>query len=129
MKRGKRKTDEERVLAIMERGDGSAYHKPVPPRGPSFKTTDKDYLLIAEIAKRAVILAHKLGKDYDCTTVSMDVTACHANGNPLRLDDLLKADDGNFGHDVFGINRFIDRSTGKLTDFFRPRYSIPKGRS
>ncbi len=97
---------------------------------PSFETSKKEFLLIAEIAKRAVILADKLGVGMydDCTTVCMDVTACHANGNPLRLADLLKADDGNFGHDVFGIGRYIDRATGKLTDYFRPRYSVPGGR-
>lgn len=54
----------------------------------------------------------------------MDITACHANGNPLRLAELLKADDGNFGHDVFGIRRFIDRTTGRLMGHFRPRYSV-----
>ena len=88
---------------------------------PSFATTDKEFLLIAEIAKRAVRLGMKGGFDVDCTEISMDVTACHANGNPLRLAELLKADDGNFGHDVFGIQRFIDRNTGKMTDCFRPR--------
>ena len=53
----------------------------------------------------------------------MDITATHANGNPLRLDALADADDFNFAHDVFGICRHLDRSTGELTGFFSPRFS------
>ena len=53
----------------------------------------------------------------------MNVTACHVNGNPLRLEDLLAADDFNFAHDVFGIDRHICRDTGKRTNCFRPRFS------
>ena len=51
------------------------------------------------------------------------LAATHANGNPLRLHDLLNADDLNFAHDVWGIRSKIDRTTGKLTDHFSPRYS------
>jgi len=32
-------------------------------------------------------------------------------------------DDFNFAHDVFGIRRNIDRSTGKITGTFWPRYA------
>lgn len=55
--------------------------------------------------------------------LAMDLAACHANGNPLRLADLAAADDFNVMHDVGGISRHIDRDTGKLTGFFRPRFS------
>ena len=80
--------------------------------------------LIHKIAKRAVCLAVEL--DIDGITLmdtDMDVSACHANGNPLDLSALLAAKDGDFGHDVFGIRRFIDRKTGKLGGCFSPRYS------
>lgn len=53
----------------------------------------------------------------------MDLTAVHANGNPMRLADLLAADDFNFAHDIVGISRFLDRNTGRLTDCFSPRFS------
>ena len=89
----------------------------------SFDVREADAHLIRDIAKRAVKLAEKYGIDYDFMTADMDLTACVANGNPLRLEDLLAADDGNFGHDVFGIRRHIDRETGKLGGFFSPRYS------
>ena len=53
----------------------------------------------------------------------MDIEACHSNGCPLRLNELLATDDGNFGHDVFGIRRHLDRETGKLGGCFLPRFS------
>lgn len=53
----------------------------------------------------------------------MDITAVHANGNPLKLAELLATDDFNFTHDVFGITRHIDRETGKLGGCFVPRFS------
>lgn len=60
----------------------------------------------------------------------MDVTACHCNGCPLRLQELLEADDFNFTHDVFGIRRFIDRTTGEMPGAkFHPRFSVPRTES
>jgi len=55
--------------------------------------------------------------------MTMDVSAVHANGNPLRLEDLLHADDFNFAHDMSGICNCLDRNTGKLTRNFLPRFS------
>lgn len=75
------------------------------------------------IAKRAAKMAADYGIDYPQSTALMDVTACHANGNPLRLAELALADDGNFAHDVFGIRRHINRETGRLEDCFSPRYT------
>ena len=75
------------------------------------------------IARRAVTMAKELGLQYDQMTAVMDIDACHNNGNPLKLKELLKADDFNFGHDVFGIRRHINRTTGQLMDCFVPRYS------
>ena len=94
----------------------------------SFDVSRKDAKLIHEIAKRAVRLARRDGVHYDFMDADMDLTATHANGNPLRLADLLAADDGNFGHDVFGIRRHLDRNTGKLGGYFLPRFSKQGGR-
>ena len=55
--------------------------------------------------------------------LALDLTACHCNGNPLDLDELLNASTGQFIHDIVGICRHIDRETGKLGDCFSPRYS------
>jgi hypothetical protein len=90
----------------------------------SFTVDPSDVDVIDSIATRARKLAKDVGGwDYDYLDAIMDITACHANGNPLDLDGLLAADDANFGHDVFGIRRHIDRDTGKLLNCFSPRFS------
>ena len=86
-------------------------------------TNKEDMELGAKIAKRAVIRAKEVGIQYDQMTAEMDIDACHNNGNPLKLQALLEADDFNFAHDVFGIRQHIDRTTGELGDCFVPRYS------
>lgn len=51
----------------------------------------------------------------------MDLTACHANGCPVDWAMLLAADDLTFIHDVAGIQRHVNRETGKLEHCFVPR--------
>lgn len=84
----------------------------------NWNVSEKDQILIDAIA----IKAHAQ-LDMDVLTVSMDITACHANGNPLKLAELLKADKFNFSHDIYGINANLDHDTGKLLNNFLPRYS------
>lgn len=79
--------------------------------------------VIAEIAHRAAAMKVCRELGYDFKWAMMDLQATHANGTPLRLDDLLKADDFNFSHDILGIRRHLDRKTGKLGGFFSPRFS------
>lgn len=86
-------------------------------------TRKEDMDLEAQIARRAVAMAKELGAQYDQMTAEMDIDACHNNGNPLKLGELLYADDSNFGHDVFGIRANINRTNGKLENCFVPRYS------
>ncbi len=59
----------------------------------------------------------------DRRALHMDISATHVSGNKLKLAKLLRADDGNFMHDVNGIIAHIDRDTGKLMDCFSPRFS------
>jgi hypothetical protein len=91
----------------------------------SFTVSSDDERLIDQIAERALAMDKNAnGKlAFDKMHWTLDITAVHANGNPLRLEDFLKADDFNFAHDAFGIARKLDRSTGQLTDFFIPRFS------
>lgn len=89
---------------------------------PNFKVTTED----AELIRKIVARARKEDADLDVMSLTMDVTACHASGNPLRLAELLAADDFNFAHDVFGIMRHMDRESGQLVDCFLPRYSVPE---
>lgn len=82
-----------------------------------------DIPIIERIAHRAVKMADEAGWQYEERGAQMDITAYHCNGNPLMLKELLDADDFNFAHDVFGIRRNLDRNTGKLLNFFSPRYT------
>ena len=90
----------------------------------SFEVTKKDAAIIGKIAARAMKELPKsvtwMASEID---YSMSVTACHANGNPLRLADLLAADGFNFAHDVLGIHRHVSRKTGQLENQFSPRFS------
>ena len=94
-----------------------------PSATPLFEAYKEAFILQSEIGKRASELADRLGFKYKQMTAMMDIGACHSNGNPLRLADLLESDEANFAHDVFGIRANIDRTTGKLMNCFVPRYS------
>lgn len=90
----------------------------------NFDATPEDAALIEQIVDRHEALFQRLfpSQPFDRLSASMDLTATHLNGCPLRLKDLLEADDLNFAHDVGGIARHIDRTTGKLTRCFLPRF-------
>ncbi len=90
-----------------------------------FDVSKEDAAIIEKIADRAIKAAMGAGWMYDPVGARMDITACHRNGTPLRLDELLDADDFNFSHDVFGIRRNLDRTTGKLLNHFCPRFAQP----
>lgn len=85
----------------------------------SFDASPDDATLIEKIVDRAKANWPKI----DRLEITMDLTACHANGNPLRLADLLAANDFDFIHDVYGIRVHLNRRTGRLGDHFTPRYS------
>lgn len=55
----------------------------------------------------------------------MDLLAADGvNGNPpIDFERLHAADEFNFLHDVCGIARHLDRSTGKLENCFVPRFA------
>jgi len=94
----------------------------------SFKVSDTDAKIIDKILRRAWAIDWLRASYEDQISMRMDVTAVHANGNPLRLADLLAADDFNFAHDMSGICNCLDRSTGKLLRNFRPRFSVSASR-
>lgn len=91
----------------------------------SFRVSNSDADIISQITDRAWSIDWLRASYTDKMAMAMDVTAVHANGNRLRLADLLAADDFNFAHDMSGICNCLDRSTGQLTRHFRPRFSVP----
>ena len=98
-------------------------NRSTPKRLVSFDVDIADLETVKMIVQRAIVMAASAGWTYDRMDATMDIKACHANGNPLLLRELLNADDFNFAHDVFGIRRHLDRSTGQLGDCFLPRFS------
>lgn len=90
----------------------------------SFKATKGEFQLMSKIAGRASSMARSHGGSYDFMTANMDINACHSNGCPLKLKELLEADDFTFAHDVFGIREHINRETGQLEHCFVPRLSL-----
>lgn len=91
-----------------------------------FDVSEKDRKLVAAIVDRAMTRPDRVLFDGDRLGLTMDIEATHRNGNRLALARLLAADDFNFWHDVAGIQATLNRRTGKLTNFFVPRFSSPK---
>jgi hypothetical protein len=56
-------------------------------------------------------------------TLSMDLDAANSNGCPMDFEKLFSFDDFNFWHDIHGIQRNINRTTGKVENCFSPRCS------
>lgn len=81
-------------------------------------STTKDTKLIREIAARAAKIAK-----CDPLDIHLDLIACIEGGCPLRLQDMLEADDFNLMHDIYGINAHLNHTTYKLEDCFWPRFA------
>lgn len=91
----------------------------------NFNLTEAEFNLAEKIGKRAYDLRKKITGETPRVALDyeMDIAAVHSNYQKLDLQRLLDADDFNFAHDVFGIERHLDRGTGALGDFFVPRFS------
>lgn len=87
------------------------------------ETTEKEENAVQIILDRyeSIIRRHG-GELVDRAGAMMDLLATHYT-NPLELSSLAWAKDSDLMHDMAGINRHLDRKTGKLTDGFLPRYS------
>lgn len=87
----------------------------------SFDISAYDAMLVTDIARLVVEV-----RNLDQMTLEMDLTACHANGNPMDFTRLLEAhrtSPQDFWHDINGVVANINRGTGKLQNFFVPRFS------
>lgn len=96
-----------------------------------FEVSKYEDSLIEKIVNRAWTYYTSLKKtnphtvvEMDKIDLTMDITACHCNGTPLELHRLLAANNSTFNHDVFGIVKHIDRSTGKIGENFVPRCAL-----
>lgn len=83
--------------------------------------------LAGEIADRFNALLDKFGHPQrDRTHVMMDILATHLNGCPLDLPKLRDASESTLAHDMGGIAKHLDRTTGRLGDCFVPRTALPE---
>lgn len=90
------------------------------------KVSPEDTKLIHQIAKRAY---QEL--KVDPLSLVVDLRTEHANGNPLRLQEMLQteANNSNFMHDIYGIRHYLNRETGELTEFFTRGFRFNYGRT
>lgn len=82
-----------------------------------FETTDWETRIIDRIIQRACVSKSE-GRGLEMT-----LRACHCNGTPLELDKLLAAEPVDFWHDIHGLQKHINRDTGKLVGF-EPRCAL-----
>lgn len=78
--------------------------------------------LLHGITQHAVKVARKSGIPLDPMNTLTSLSVVHIS-TPLRLPDLLEADEDDLMHDVLGIIRHLDPDTGRLGDLFSPRYT------
>lgn len=90
---------------------------------PAFAATRDEQRLIALIAQRALAADLYVGPGATQDAM-MDIEAVHCNHCALDLQALANAPATHFNHDICGIQRHIDRNTGKLLHCFTPRYAL-----
>ena len=93
-------------------------------RTVNFTATPDERELVRKIIERAE--QEDLFGGYDRESIEMDLIATHANGCPINFNKLLDFSLFNFIHDIAGIIRHLDRRSGQLTGFFRPRCALPE---
>lgn len=92
----------------------------------SFDVSPHEAAIIGQIVQRAIYNAHCAAVKLDHVQIAMDVTACHCNGTPIKLLQLLMADNSDFDRDIIGIGRNINRENGQLMNSFKLRFSEGK---
>jgi hypothetical protein len=87
---------------------------------------------LLQIINRAATTQISLGNaapgfvKFDTMTAHMDILAVHSNGCPLNFYQFLTSSDQDFMHDFIGINKAVDRATGKLMHNFVPHCAVSK---
>ena len=87
----------------------------------SWETENAKYAIIDDIATRA--LAAGIIGNSGRLTLLMDLKNVNDKVCELDFEALLKAEESEFAHDICGIQRNINRETGKLENCFRPRFA------
>jgi hypothetical protein len=88
----------------------------------NWEISKPEFDLLVQVADRA--LAAFTHYPDDKRTLVMDLMACHANACALDFKSMLEGPLQDLSHDIYGIRKHINRDTGKLEDFFTPRYAL-----
>jgi hypothetical protein len=92
----------------------------------SFAASRTEYDLVDRIVQRAIDEGVIPDDPEERKTLSMDLIATHVNGCPLNLLKLSEwPEKFDFAHDIVGIQRHINRRSGKLENCFLPRFAYP----
>lgn len=88
----------------------------------SFQVGLRDHATADACAKRAIELGLSGRGKWAPLHIHMDLVAVKANGMPeLDFGRLLNSSGQDFAHDIVGIERNLNRQTGKLENCFVPR--------
>lgn len=90
----------------------------------NFDCSKQDMDLIVKIVER--FNEHRTSlklEPLDVTTTKMNLVACHCNGCPLKLEDMLNGNTFSIAHDVLGIAQNLSTKTGEIKGSFRPRFA------
>jgi hypothetical protein len=87
------------------------------------ETTREERVVIRAIAKRAIEQIQALVvKGFCRIDIQNDLTLCHCNGTPLRLEALHTANDIDFAREILGLHCHLDRRRGQLVGY-EPRFA------
>jgi len=84
--------------------------------------TDEERPHVDAIVTRAVEAFAKFGVHVTRIHMRMNLSAAHAVC-PLDLARLAAADNFNFTHDIGGIEKHLNKTTGEIEDCFVPRFA------
>ena len=82
----------------------------------------KDHEIIGKLLDKTELLG--ITRPEDRGIHYYDIFTCHTSGNALPLRRMIEwGRPSDLAHDIFGINKHLDRETGELLDCFSPRFS------
>lgn len=93
----------------------------VNAKAMNFGVTDDEIIMIDKIVRRFAALCAEHGKQLAIVETMMDIVLTHTQNHKLNFIGLLLTNDNDFAMDVIGIIKNMDRTTGKLTNGFKPR--------
>lgn len=95
-----------------------------PGGNVKFDVSEEDVIWIGVIVTRFLDFLKTRGvmpTEHHARNLHMDLGAIHCNGCPLDLSVLMAMEITPFVEDIIGMTKNLDRTTGKLLNFYRPR--------